>query len=65
MQPFKYKVTLHSFWQKPEDYIINDDDDLQDLKDYASQNQYKITIQEGEYFIKNGYWYDNNLKTYI
>lgn len=27
--------------------------------------KYKITIQEGEYFIKNGYWYDNNLKTYI
>ena len=65
MKTFKYKITLHSFFQKPEDYIINNLDDLRDLKDYASQNQYKITIQEGEYFIKNGYWYDNNLKTYI
>jgi hypothetical protein len=65
MRTFKYKITLHSFFQKPEDYIINNLDDLQDLKDYASQNQYKITIQEGEYCIKNGYWYDNHLKTYI
>ena len=68
MRILKYKVTLHSSFQKPEEYMVmgfTNENDLQDLKEYASQHQYKITIQEGQYCLKDGYWYDNLLKTYI
>ena len=65
MKSFKYRVIYHSFFSKPEEFIVNTLEEVKELKDYAKEMQYKATIQEGEFVIKDGFWYDNNLKTYI
>ena len=64
MKVFKYHVTLHSFFQKPESFIV-DDDDLKDLKQYAMDNQYKATIEEGEYILKDNHWFNKLTNNYI
>ena len=64
MQVFKYHVTLHSFFQKPESFIVNEKD-LKDLKEYAKENQYKAIIEEGEYILKNSHWFNKMTNDYI
>lgn len=65
MKHFKYLVTFHSFWVKPEDYLVNTIEEVNELKHEGINQQYKVTVQEGDFILKQGSWFDNNTQSYI
>ena len=65
MKHFKYLVTFHSFWTRPEEYIVNTIEEVKELKYEGINQQYKVTIEEGDFILKKGSWFNNNTQSYI
>jgi hypothetical protein len=49
MKTFKYQVTWLSFFQRPEIFVTNSEDDVKTLKEEGRNQQFKVEIEEGEF----------------
>ena len=65
MKTFKYLVKFHSFWHKPDEFIVNTIEEVNQLKEEGINQQYKVSIEEGNFYIKNGYWFNSVINEYI
>lgn len=65
MKNFKYLVTFHSFWVRPEEYLVNTIEEVKELKYEGINQQYKVTVQEGDFTLKQGSWFNNNTQSFI
>lgn len=53
MTTFKYQITWHSFWVKPQVFVTNSLEDVKVLKEEGVNSQYKVEIEEGEFDLYN------------
>jgi hypothetical protein len=49
VRTFKYQVTWLSFFQRPEIFVTNNEDDVKTLKEEGRNQQFKVEIEEGEF----------------
>ena len=49
MRIFKHQVTWHSVFKSPDVFIVNTDEEVELLKREGREQQYLVTVEEGNF----------------